>query len=71
MLLAKVEFEKIAVEKLVEFLVDTTEQGFRIWLYDKKVYAIFKIGTTAVLRRLIESFKANNVKFRFFRIEEI
>jgi len=71
MLLAKVECEKITVEKLMEFLVDTTEQGFRVWLYDKKVYAIFKTGSIATLRRLIESFRANNVKFRFFRIEEV
>jgi len=71
MLLTKVECEKITVEKLGEHLVYTVEQGFRVWLYNKKVYATFKISSFPALKKLIENFKANNVKFRFFRIEEV
>jgi len=71
MLLAKVEFEKVSVEKIVEHLADKTEAGLRVWLYDKKVYAMFKTSSLAMLKRIIESFKANNIKHRFFRIEEV
>lgn len=71
MFLAKVECKNVTVEKIAEFLVEVTEPGFRVWLYKKKVYSIFKVNSISTVKGLIESFKANNIKFRFFRIEEI
>jgi hypothetical protein len=71
MFLVKVECKNVKVEKIAENLAEITEPGFRVWLYKKKVYSIFKVNTISTLRRLIENFEAINVKFRFFRIEEI
>jgi len=72
MLLVKLECRKIAVEELVELLSDYAELGFRVWLYDKKVYAIFKISSMSVLKQLIDKLNAiHHLKFKFYRIEEV
>jgi len=72
MLLAKIECKNITVEKLAEQLTEIAEQGFRVWLYDKKVYAILKVSSISVLKKLIEKLKeVKNLEFRFFRIEEV
>ena len=70
MFLAKIECEKTTVEKIAEILLVTTNQ-FRIWLYDKKVYASFFVNSFALLKSLIKTLEANEIKFRFYRIEEI
>ncbi|MGB9760737.1 MAG: hypothetical protein ACPLZG_12985 [Thermoproteota archaeon] len=70
MLLAKVECEKISVEKLVELLVFSTKQ-LKIWLYSKKVYASFFVESLSLLKSLIKTLETNRVKFRFYRIEEV
>jgi hypothetical protein len=71
MFLVKVECKNVKVEKIAKHLAEITEPGFRVWLYKKKVYSIFKVNCISTLRRLIKNFEAKNVKFRFFRIEEI
>lgn len=72
MLLAKIECKNITVEKLADYLADLTKPSFRIWLYDKKVYAIFRVGSMSILKKLIEKLKrAKGLEFRFFRIEEV
>jgi hypothetical protein len=71
MFLVKVECKNVTVEKIAENLAEITEPGFRVWLYKKKVYSIFKVGSISTLRALILNFKANNVKFRFYRIERV
>jgi len=70
MFLAKIECEKTTVEKIAEILLVTTNQ-FRIWLYDKKVYASFFVNSFALLRSLIKTLEAKKIKFMFYRIEEI
>jgi len=72
MLLEKIECKNITVEKLAELLTDVVEQGFRVWIYDKKVYAIFKVSSISILKKLVEKLKrVKNLEFRFFRIEEV
>jgi len=71
MLLVKVECKNVTVEKLAEILTKKAEQGFKIWIYEKKVYAVFRIGSITVLKRIIQRMKhIKRFKFRFFRIEE-
>ena len=71
MLLAKVECKNTTVEKLAEYLTEViTEPGFRVWLYGKKVYAIFKVRSIDTLKKLIKNFRINDVKFKFFRVQE-
>jgi len=72
MLLAKIECKNITVEKLAEYLTEITEQGFRVWLYDKRVYAIFRVSSISILKKLIEKLRrVKNLDLRFFRIEEV
>jgi len=71
-LLTKIECKNITVEKLAEYLTEITEQGFRVWLYDKKIYAIFTVSSISILKKLVEKLKrVKNLEFRFFRIEEV
>jgi hypothetical protein len=70
MLLAKVECEKISVERLVELLLFSTKQ-LKVWLYSKKVYASFFIDSFMLLKSLVKTLEANKVRFRFYRIEEV
>jgi len=72
MLLAKIECKNMTVEKLAEHLTEAAEQSFRVWLYDKKVYAVFRASSISILRNLVEKLKrVKNHEFIFFRIEEV
>jgi len=72
MLLAKIECKNIRVEKLAELLTDVVEQGFMVWIYDKKVYAIFRVSSIPILKNLVAKLnRVKNLEFRFFRIEEV
>ena len=71
MLLAKIECKNVSVEKLAKILTKDSEQGFKIWLYKKKVYAVFRVGSITVLKRIIQRMsRVKKIKFRFFRVEE-
>jgi len=72
MLLAKIECKNITTEKLAEHLTEVAEQGFRVWIYDKKVYAIFRVSSISILRKLVKKLKrVKNLEFRFFRVDEV
>jgi len=70
MLLAKVECEKISVERLAELLFVYSKK-LNVWLYNKKVYASFFVGSLSLLKGLIKTLETNRIKFRFYRIEEV
>ena len=71
MLLAKIECKNITVEKLTEHLTEIAEQGFRVWIYDKKIYVIFRVSSISILKKFVEKLKrVKNLEFRFFRMEE-
>jgi hypothetical protein len=70
MLLAKVECEKISVEKLAELLFIYSKK-LNVWLYNKKVYASFFVDSLSLLKGLIKTLETNRIKFRFYRIEEV
>jgi hypothetical protein len=62
---------KISTEDLIELLADYTEVGFRVWLYDKKVYADFKLSSLSTLKKLVEKLRESKLKYNIFRIENI
>jgi len=70
MLLAKVECEKISVEKLAELFFIYSKK-LNVWLYNKKVYASFFVDSLSLLKGLIKTLETNRIKFRFYRIEEV
>jgi len=71
MLLVKLECKGIATEELAELLADYADKGFRVWLYDKKVYANFGLSSLSILRKLVEKLRESRVKYNIFRIEEV
>ena len=70
MLFAKIECEKISVEKLVEILFIYVKK-LNVWLYKKKVYASFFVDSLFLLKSLIKNLENNKIKFRFYRVEEV
>lgn len=70
MLLAKVECEKVSVERLTELLF-VYSRRLNVWLYNKKVYASFFVDSLTMLRGLIKTLETNGIKFRFYRVEEV
>ncbi len=70
MLFAKIECEKISVEKLVEILFIYVRK-LNVWLYKKKVYASFFVDSLFLLKSLIKNLENNKIKFRFYRVEEV
>jgi len=71
MLLIKVECKNIATEKLAEILSDCVEPGFRVWFYNKRIYAIFRFSSISSLKNLAEKFRELRIKFNFYRIDEV
>jgi hypothetical protein len=70
MLFAKIECEKVSVEKLVEVIFVYVKK-INVWLYNKKVYASFFLDSLSLLKALIKNLENNRIKFRFYRIEEV
>jgi len=72
MFLVKVECKNLEVEKLASYLSEIVEPFFRVWLFEKKVYAIFKVNSLSTLKTLINKLKRDkHLEFRIFRIEEV
>ena len=60
----------ISVETLCAYLDEFSAPGFKIWLHDKKAYAIFKVSSLESLRKLAERIEARGSRLKFLRIVE-
>ncbi len=69
MLETKVE-SNLSVETLFAYLEEVSAPGFKVWLHDKKSYAIFKVVSLEGLRKLSERIEQRGQKCRFLRISE-
>jgi len=69
MLEAKVE-SNLLVETLCAYLDELSAPGFKIWLHDKKAYAIFKVSSLEGLRKLAERIEQRGRRCKFLRITE-
>jgi len=71
MLLVKIESKGVAVEKLAVIISKVAELGFRVWLYDKKVYATFTVNSITSLRQFTARLRRiKTLEFKLFRVEE-
>ena len=70
MLEAKVE-SNLSVETLSAYLDDLSAPGFKVWLHDKKAYAIFKVSSLDSLRKLAETIEQRGRNCKFLRIVEV
>ena len=66
---AKVE-SNLSIETLCAYLDEFSAPGFKIWLHDKKAYAIFKVSSLENLRKLGERIEQIGSRLKFLRIEE-
>jgi len=66
---AKVE-SNLSVETLCAYLDEVSAPGFKIWLHDKKAYAIFKVSSLESLRKLAERIEGRGSRLKFLRIVE-
>ena len=67
---AKVE-SNLSVETLSAYLDDLSAPGFKVWLHDKKAYAIFKVSSLDSLRKLAETIEQRGRNCKFLRIVEV
>ena len=65
---AKVECN-LSVETLFSYLAELSAPGFKVWLHDKKAYAIFTVSSLENLHKLSERIERRS-KLKFLRIVE-
>ena len=66
---AKVE-SNLSVETICAYLDELVAPGFKVWLHDKKAYAIFKVSSLESLRKLAERIEQRGRSCKFLRIVE-
>ena len=65
---AKVE-SNLSVETLSAYLDELSAPGFKVWLHNKKAYAIFKVNSLESLRKLSERIEERGT-LKFLRITD-
>jgi hypothetical protein len=66
-----VECKNVRSEKLAKHLSKLTD-GFRLWMHDDMVYALFDIGSLLELRELSRRLKRiKNIEFRYVKIQTV
>ena len=66
----KVESD-LSVETLFAYLEELSAPGFKVWLHDKKSYAIFRVSSLESLRKLAEKMELRGRNCKFLRIVEV
>jgi hypothetical protein len=71
MLRVMVECKNVRSEKLAEYLSKLTD-GFRLWMHEDMVYALFDIDSLLELKELGKKLRRiKNVEFRFIKIRTV
>jgi hypothetical protein len=66
-----IECKNVRSEKLAKYLNRLTD-GFRLWIHDNAVYALFDIESLFESRELSSKLKRiNNIEFRFIKIRTV
>ena len=65
----KVE-SNLSVETLFAYLDELSAPGFKVWLHDKKSYAIFTVSSMVSLQKLAERIEQRGRSCKFLRIAE-
>jgi len=71
MLRVIVECKNVGCEKLAKYLNKLT-YGFRLWMHDNNVYALFDIDSLLKLKELSKKLRRiKNIDFRFIKIRTV
>jgi hypothetical protein len=66
-----VECKNVRSEKIAKYLSRLTD-GFRLWMHDNAVYALFDIESLLELRELSRRLKRiKSIEFRFIKIQSV
>jgi len=69
MLRVMVECKNVKSEKIAKYLTKFTD-GFRLWIHDSAVYALFDIGSLLGLRELSKRLiRIKGIEFRYVKIQ--
>lgn len=71
MLRINIACKKASTERLAYILADNVQPCFKVWMYEGKVYASFRLASIISLKDLIEKLNEFKVKCNVFRIEEV
>jgi hypothetical protein len=74
MLKVKIECRNVGCEKVANCLEKfgkTFPFGHKVWLYDGRVFAYFKLRSFSDLNEFIKRFKRIKVEFFFHRIQKV
>jgi len=55
----------------VELIVKMASPGYKVWLYESKVYAIFTLDSYPSFKILIQELRQKNFRFKLLRVEEV
>jgi hypothetical protein len=71
MLRVVVECKNVRSEKIAKCLYKLTD-GFKLWMHDNVVYALFDVGSLLELKELSRELKRiKNIDFRFIKIRTV
>jgi len=71
MLKVKIECRNVGCEKIAKCLARFGTPNFKVWLYDGRVFAYFKLRSVSDLNELTRRFKRiKNIELNFHRIEK-
>jgi len=71
MLKVKIECRDAVCEKIAKCLVKLGKSGFKIWLYNGRVFACFKLRSVLELSEFTKRLKRQNIDFVFHRIQKV
>jgi hypothetical protein len=71
MLRVTIECKNVRSEKIAKYLSKLTD-GFKLWIHDNVVYALFDVGSLLELRELSKRLKRiRGIDFRFIKIRTV
>lgn len=74
MMKVKLECRNTRMEKIVNCLEKLSKRpsGYKLWLYDGRVFAYFKVKSVSDLKELTKRLKRiKNIEFKYHRIEKV
>jgi hypothetical protein len=69
MMKVKIEFGNVRIEEIADCLEEFSE--YKIWLYDDRVFAYFKVKSISDLKKLTEELELRRIEYKCHRIEKV
>jgi hypothetical protein len=66
----KVEFGNARMEKIADCLEKLLSE-YKIWRYDDRVFAYFKVKSISDLKKLTTRLKREEIEYKYHRIEKV